>query len=77
MPNFTTEDLIQYLYKETSIEQSLAIRNALNEDWELREKHDVLKDSLKGLDKIIESPRPQSVAAILNYARSSAEIEQH
>jgi len=77
MPNFTTDDLIQYVYNETSFEQSLAIKNALEDNWELREKLDVLKDSLRGLDRIIESPRRQSIDAILNYARTSAEIEQH
>ncbi len=77
MPNFTTEDLIQYLYHETSKERSLAIEKALDENWELQEKIDVLKDSLQRLDKIVESPRPQSVSAILQYARSSAEVEQH
>jgi hypothetical protein len=76
MANFMTEDLIQYLYGETSNEQSLAIKKALEENWELKEKLDILKDSLMGLDKIVESPRPQSIDAILNYARSSAEVEQ-
>ena len=77
MPNFTTEDLIQYVYQETSNEKSLAIKKALEENWELKEKLDALKDSLKGLDEIVESPRPQSVNAILNYARKTAPIEQH
>ncbi len=77
MPNFTTEDLIQYLYHETSNEQSFEIEKALQESWELKEKFDVLTDSMQSLDKIVESPRPQSIAAILNYAKSSAEVEQH
>ena len=78
MPNFTTEDLIQYLYKETSKEQTLAIEKALETDWLLQEKLDVLKDSAKRLDKMIKSPRQQSIDAILNYARSTstAEVEQ-
>jgi hypothetical protein len=76
MPNFTTEILIQYLYHETSNEQNQAIERALETDWELKDQLDVLKDSMKSLDKMIKSPRPQSVEAILNYARSSAEVEQ-
>jgi hypothetical protein len=76
MPNFTTEDLIQYMYKETSIEQSLAIEKALQSDWALREKFDALKESMQGLDKMVKSPRQQSIDAILNYARSTAEVAQ-
>jgi hypothetical protein len=75
MPNFTTEDLIQYLYRETSKEQTLAIEKALQSDWALQEKLDVLKDSTQRLDKMLRSPRQQSIDAILNYARSAAEVE--
>jgi len=74
MPNYTTEDLLQYLYKETSSSQSLAIETALHNDRALVEKHFVLHDTLQRLDALIESPRPQSVFAILNYAQSSAEV---
>ena len=76
MPNFTTEMLILYLYHETSKEQSMAIEKALETDWELKDQLDVLKDSMKSLDKMVKSPRPQSVEAILNYARISMEVEQ-
>jgi hypothetical protein len=74
MPSYTTEDLLQFLYQETSKDQSLAIEKALRTDWALTEKFEALKDSLQRLDKMVESPRPQSVLAILNYARSSAEV---
>ena len=49
MPNFTTEDLIQYVYQETSKEQSSAIEKALETDWALQEKFDTLKDSYAGV----------------------------
>lgn len=74
MPNYTTEDLLQYLYKETSQESSAAIEKAIFSDYALTEKFDVLKNYLERLDTIVESPRPQSVMAILDYARASAEV---
>lgn len=77
MPNFTTEDLLQYVYQETSSTKTLAIKKALEENWELKEKLDALQDSIKGLDEIVESPRPQSIDAILNYARNTAAMEHH
>ncbi len=76
MPHFTTEDLIQYIYQETSKEQSMAIEKAIQIDWALQEKFEALKDSKQRLNEIVESPRPQSVMAILEYARTSAEVEQ-
>ena len=76
MPKIKTEDLIRYLYRESSNDQTMAIEKALETDWELKDQLDVLKDSMKSLDKMVKSPRPQSVEAILNYARSSMQVEQ-
>jgi len=72
MNTFTPEDLLLYLYKETSEEQTTAIENALKQDWTLREKLAVLKTSLERLDGIKKSPRTRIVLNILNYARKSA-----
>lgn len=68
---FTPEDLLRYLYKETSPEMNAAIEAALAEDWTLREKLDVLKDSARNLDKIVESPRTEVIMNVLQYARES------
>jgi hypothetical protein len=69
---FTPEDLLRYLYKETSPEMSAAIETALDEDWTLREKLEVLKASAHNLDKIVESPRQEVILNILQYARETA-----
>lgn len=77
MTNFTPEDLLQYLYKETSIEQTAAIEAALEKDWTLREKLAVLKASMQRLDKITVAPRTEVVLNVLHYAREkSAEAVQ-
>jgi hypothetical protein len=72
MTTFTPEDLLLYLYKETSEKQTFAIENALKQDWTLREKLAVLKTSLERLDGIKKSPRTRIVLNILNYARKNA-----
>jgi hypothetical protein len=78
MSTITTEDLIQYLYKDTSIPQALAIEKAVAENWTLREKMDVLKDSMRRLDGSIEAPRRKAVDFLLNYAASTVqEVAQH
>ena len=73
MTNFTPEDLLLYLYKETTPEQTEAIEAAIKKDWTLREKLAVLKTSKQRLDKIKQSPRTEVVLNILNYARESSE----
>jgi hypothetical protein len=75
MPQFTTEDLILYLYQETTPEQTKAIERAIEADWKLKEKLDSLQESRQQLDTVLTSPREQSVMAILNYAKSTAPIE--
>ena len=72
---FTPEELIQYLYKETSTEKTRAIDEALQADWTLREKLEVLQSSTDCLSKIAESPRTVAVLNVLNYARETAVAE--
>jgi hypothetical protein len=72
MTNFTPEDLLMYLYKETSAQQTISIEAALEKDWTLREKMNVLKASMQRLDKITESPRTEVVLNVLHYAREQA-----
>jgi hypothetical protein len=76
MQSFTPEDMLLYLYKETSPEMTLAIEEALKADWALREKLDVLKTSMQRLSKITESPRTEVVLNILNYARKKAKKQE-
>ena len=75
MTNFTPEDLLLYLYKETSASQTAEIKAALKKDWTLREKLNVLKTSMKRLDKIKENPRTEVVLNVLNYARKKSAQE--
>ena len=76
MTLFTPEDLLRYLYKESSPELTLAIEAALKEDWMLREKLEVLSSSVHSLDKIVVSPRQEVVNRVLSYARKTA-VQEH
>ena len=68
MYNYSPEELIQYLYNETSPTTTAAIEQALKQDWTLREKLAVLKTSMERLNSITQSPRTETVLAILKYA---------
>jgi hypothetical protein len=72
MTNFTPEDLLLYLYNETSQEEAALLEAALEKDWTLREKMNVLKASMQRLDKIVEAPRTEVVLNVLNHAREQA-----
>ncbi len=65
---FTPEDLLQYLYKETTPEETAAIEQALAEDWTLREKFEVIKKAAQRLTKFKFSPRTETVLNVLKYA---------
>jgi hypothetical protein len=77
MKNFTPEDLIQYLYEETSPEMTADIKAALEADWTLREKFEVIKTSAARLDRIIESPRAEVLQRVLDYAKSAGTVVHH
>jgi len=68
MHNFTPEDLLQYLYNETSPAHSAAIKAALENDWSLREKFEEITSAQRNLETLKMSPSQQTIDNILNYA---------
>jgi len=72
MTLFTPEDLLLYLYKESSPELTAAIETALKEDWTLREKMMDMQTSINQLDKVTVAPRMEIILKVLNYARETA-----
>lgn len=74
MHNFTPEDLICYLYKETSPELTMTIEKALDTDWTLKEKLAVLKASHERLNTLIQSPRTEIVLNVLKYAAKKESV---
>lgn len=71
MHNFTPEDLLQYLYNETSPEKTAAIQQALEADWTLREKLEVITAAQLRLEKLSLSPRPETIDKIIAYAEKA------
>jgi hypothetical protein len=69
MQNFTPEDLIQYVYNETSPENSSAIKAALKKDFQLKETFDIIVSAQKSLETFQISPSEQSMDTILLHAK--------
>jgi hypothetical protein len=74
MSLFTPEDLLRYLYKESSPELTAAIQLALNDNWTLREQLEDLQTSVNQLDieRQVVAPRMEVVLRVLQYARETA-----
>lgn len=77
MNNYSPEDLLLYLYNETSAEATAAIDAALEKDWTLREKLAVLKASQQRLNAIVETPRTEVVLSVLRYAAATQKEAAH
>ncbi len=71
MHTFTNEDLVQYMYKESSEEKAAAIATALEIDWSLREKYESLLAGQKSLETLNFSPRKKTINAILSQIQIS------
>jgi hypothetical protein len=71
MHNFTPEDLLLYLYKETSKEKTEQIKTALETDWNLREQFDLLTVAQSKLEAVVLAPGQKTIDNILAYAEKS------
>ncbi|MCK9403739.1 MAG: hypothetical protein M0Q26_10110 [Chitinophagaceae bacterium] len=69
MKKFKEEDLILYLYKDGSPRLRAAIEEALELDFELKDRLRVLSRTIRQLNKLkLTSPSKQSIKAILKHA---------
>lgn len=75
MHNFTPEDLLSYLYKEASPQQTAALEEALQTDWTLREKLAVMKTAMERLNNLTVSPRTEVVLNVLKHAAAQQTVK--
>jgi len=74
MSIFTPEDLILYLYQETSPSETAAIKDTLASDWALQQKFNVIETSVEQLSTELYAPRAETVLNVLNYARETMQV---
>jgi hypothetical protein len=70
MIKITPEDLVQYLYKETTAKKTAAIKAALETDWELQQSFREIINAQKELEPVNLSPRKEALNKILEHASS-------
>ena len=73
---FTQNDLIKYIYKETSLIETLEIGAALEEDMDLLKQFKSLMKGYLQLPKATFSPSPMMLQNILGYS-SQQFVETH
>ncbi len=78
MRKVTPEDLVLFLYNETSLEKTEAIKAALQTDYSLLEEFEALSSDKNKLEALRFSPRKDVVNNILNYAeKAMGELHSH
>lgn len=70
MYQITQDDLLRYVYRETSPEKSALIESALKTDYRLRESLNQLKAMQNKLDELKASPSDDVMQRIFKYAAS-------
>ena len=69
--SFTNNDLVRYIYKETSLADTLAIQEALLVDAALFENYQTLMSGYIELPKATFAPTASALQNILNYSSRS------
>lgn len=72
--NTYTNDLIRFIYKETSAKESIQIAEKISTDWKMKEEYQTLKEGYRQLPKVKFSPKKETLKNILAYS-STAKLE--
>ena len=77
MDIYTPENMIRFLYKETSAEETAAIQLVWDGIGALRKNFEFIKKSIGDRDTPHPPPRLSAIQSLLRYAGISKEVEQH
>lgn len=75
MVNSTIEELVLYMYNESNHNRKREIEKELEQNWFLKEKYKVIKESAERLGQMkLQSPRQQTIDTIMQYANDKSQI---
>lgn len=69
--NYSEDDLLEYIFKETTLEKTAAIELAISQSSTLQSQYLELLDSIDLLNKTYIRPSEDSVEAILQKAKDA------
>lgn len=77
MQKFTQSDLLQFIYRETSLAETIAIAEAIDADPFLRMQYQEMMDGYLALPKAKFSPKPETLRQVLKYSESTSPQPMH
>lgn len=75
--NFTQEDIINYIYGETSSEEANAIKEELSINEELNDYYQETLKVLNVLDSAFVEPSETTISILMENSKSSSSLETH
>ena len=69
---FTQDDIVRYIYQETTKEENIEIEQAMLFDEALANEYAELSDVVSSLNGIQKDPSQKTIDSILNYSKSCA-----
>lgn len=73
---FTHEDILRYIYKETTPDESKQIQEYLNKDRGAKLFYLESKDTLEKLDHLNQSPNDTSLRIVMETISKSSHLEE-
>lgn len=67
---FTQDDVVRYIYEETSEEENAEIISAMLFDDELADTYSSFREIFSSLDLAIKAPSDRTIDAITSYSKS-------
>ena len=75
MKNYSSEDMIRFLYREMTIAEAADFQQQLDSNFELKEALEAFQQTLTNLDTLHFSPRPKVLERLLRYAEATKPVE--
>ena len=75
--NLTQLDLVRFIYRETSVSETIEIAESLNRDPLLLDEYEELFEGYQQLPKAKFSPRPNALSNILRFSEQTALNPMH
>ena len=77
MKTFTTDDLVRFIYNETTAEESSAIKKAILENLDLAKTYQGMLTAKEELEQGKLNPSDSSIEIIMQYSRSTVKSASH
>ena len=69
---YTSNDLIRFLYRETTASETLRIERALESNLALRAEYELLRDGRRVYPQVKFNAKASTLAAVLRYSQKTA-----